>query len=588
MNTIIHEFNGLKIKKTVYNTPSFLLSNKKGSFFSLPLSNKPLSRFQGFHLCTSTKSSWEVHKVLENVHPNKTPLKLINKLWCFERHYENSFERFFLPDDKDVLIYETKNLKESTISLDMRPIYDFHNLKRNYSIKEYKDYILIKYKREDYHLYLAIAHNGVDYDELEDWTETSYTLDKKRNAHPTTLYIYRALKLFLKPNSIISFSASLIKKEAIRNARNGVKNINKLKQKTKYKTKLKLKEDTKAAYLNSINSLNSLTKKINNKWGIFAGLPWFFQFWSRDEAISLKAFMLMGQKSLAKKILLRQLSTLQKDGRIPNIFPSSKISSADGIGWMIKRFSELNISKKLSEYKKIKQAINLLLKQHTKNGLTINSKQETWMDTKHTPRSGFRIEIQALRLSAYNFLFKLTNEKKYQKLESELKAKVKQKFWNHPILADGFNHHPDFTIRPNIFLAYYLYPKLLEQEEWKLCFNYALRKLWLNWGGLSTINIYHQLFKETYSGENSESYHNGDSWYFINNITAISLHRLDKKLYKKYINKILESSTEDILYNGFIGHASELSSAKKLSSEASLCQAWSAATYIELVHELFD
>jgi len=62
---------------------------------------------------------------------------------------------------------------------------------------------------------------------------------------------------------------------------------------------------------------------------------------------------------------------------------------------------------------------------------------------------------------------------------------------------------------------------------------------------------------------------------------------LDKKLYKKYINKILKSSTDDILYNGFIGHASELSSAKEFSSEASLCQAWSAATYIELIHELF-
>ena len=212
------------------------------------------------------------------------------------------------------------------------------------------------------------------------------------------------------------------KNEAIRNAKNGLKNLKKLKQKAKEKskqiteyktkTKTKLKKEIKAAYTNSINSLNSLTKKIDNKWGIFAGLPWFFQFWSRDEAISLKAFMLMGQKSLAKKILLRQLSTLQKDGRIPNIFPSSKISSADGIGWMIKRFSELNISKKSSEYKKIKQAINLLLKQHTKNGLTINSQQETWMDTKHTPRSGFRIEIQALRLSVCNFLFKLTNEKK--------------------------------------------------------------------------------------------------------------------------------------------------------------------------------
>jgi len=106
-------------------------------------------------------------------------------------------------------------------------------------------------------------------------------------------------------------------------------------------------------------------------------------------------------------------------------------------------------------------------------------------------------------------------------------------------------------------------------------------------GGIATINKHHPSFKDTYSGENPESYHNGDSWYFINNITAICLNRLDKKLYKKYINKILKSSTDDILYNGFIGHASELSSAKEFSSEASLCQAWSAATYIELIHELF-
>ncbi|MBW2985299.1 hypothetical protein KY313_01445 [Candidatus Woesearchaeota archaeon] len=589
MHTIIHEFDNIKLKKVSYKTPSFLLSNKKGNFFSLPLSHKPISRFQGLHICVPTKDSWEMHKIIENIYPKEVPLKLVNKLLCFERHYKNAFERFSMPDNNDALIYETKNLKEITLSLDMRPIYDFHHLGRNYSIKEYKDYLLITYTRENYKLYLAIAHNGIKYNELNDWTETAYISDKKRNSHPYKLYIYRALKLFLKSDSILSFSASFSKNEAIRNAKSGLKNLNKPKRntKTKHKVNLNLQKETKAAYLNSINSLNHLTKQRNNKQGIFAGLPWFFQFWSRDEAISLKALMLTDQKQLAKKILLRQLSTLKKDGRIPNIFPNSKLSSADGIGWMVKRFSELNISKKSTEAKKIKRAINLLLKHHTKNGLTINSSQETWMDTKHTPRSGFRIEIQALRLSAYKFLFTLTNEKKYQKLESELKDKVKQKFWNHPILADGFNHKHDFTIRPNIFLAYYIYSALLTKEEWKICFSYALRKLWLNWGGIATINKHHPSFKDTYSGENPESYHNGDSWYFINNITAICLNRLDKKLYKKYINKILKSSTDDILYNGFIGHASELSSAKEFSSEASLCQAWSAATYIELIHELF-
>ena len=228
------------------------------------------------------------------------------------------------------------------------------------------------------------------------------------------------------------------------------------------------------------------------------------------------------------------------------------------------------------------------LKNHTKEGFAFNNPQETWMDTKHTSRAGIRIEIQTLRLSAYDFLFNLTKEKKYQKLLLELKKKVKKNLWNHPILADGINHNHDFTIRPNIFIAYYLYPDLLTKEEWKICFDYSLKKLWMDWGGLSTINKNHRHFKDTYSGENPESYHNGDSWYFINNIAAICLNRLNKTIYKKYISKILKASTEDILYNGFIGHASELSSAKKLSSEASLCQAWSAATYIELVHELFN
>ena len=91
MNTIVHQFDNLNIKKSVYNIPSFILTNKKGSFFSLPLSHEPLSRFQGFYICTPTKDSWEMHKVIENIHPTNTPLKLVNKIWCFERHYKNAF-----------------------------------------------------------------------------------------------------------------------------------------------------------------------------------------------------------------------------------------------------------------------------------------------------------------------------------------------------------------------------------------------------------------------------------------------------------------------------------------------------------------
>ncbi|MBN2457681.1 hypothetical protein JXB31_00955, partial [Candidatus Woesearchaeota archaeon] len=58
------------------------------------------------------------------------------------------------------------------------------------------------------------------------------------------------------------------------------------------------------------------------------------------------------------------------------------------------------------------------------------------------------------------------------------------------------------------------------------------------------------------------------------------------KRYKGYVEKIVKASTEDILYRGIIGHGSELSSARSQKAEASLCQAWSASTFIELYYAL--
>lgn len=84
----------------------------------------------------------------------------------------------------------------------------------------------------------------------------------------------------------------------------------------------------------------------------------------------------------------------------------------------------------------------------------------------------------------------------------------------------------------------------------------------------------------------NRSYHRGDSWFWINNLAAICMHRLDKKKYQQQIKFICEASMKDILFNGIPGHHAELSSASELRSEGCLSQAWSAATFIELVHEL--
>ena len=170
-------------------------------------------------------------------------------------------------------------------------------------------------------------------------------------------------------------------------------------------------------------------------------------------------------------------------------------------------------------------------------------------------------------------------------MENILKSKIKNRFWNGKILADGLN---DFTIRPNIFIAAYVYQELLTDKEWETCFDNTLKCLWLDWGGLSTIDKNNPMFAPLSTGENIKSYHRGDSWFWINNLAALTLNRINKLKFNKNIKKIIDASTEEILWKGCIGCHSELSSAKELSSNGCFNQAWSNAMFIELIDEVFQ
>jgi len=132
-------------------------------------------------------------------------------------------------------------------------------------------------------------------------------------------------------------------------------------------------------------------------------------------------------------------------------------------------------------------------------------------------------------------------------------------------------------------LAAYIYPELLSKEEWTVCFRNALAVLWNDWGGLATIDKNSPLYCNEYSGEEPKSYHNGDSWFWLNNLAALVMFKINEKAFKSYITKILKASVNEILWSGAIGHHAELSSSKELKSEGCLAQAWSAAMFVELV-----
>ena len=653
---LIHHLGILSINKNVNENIGFLLTGKNGSYCSF--FNQPSSRYQG--LFYFDKKTLNMYRFIENIEiPGNNKIDFIkNGFYFAERKKGNAIELFFMPKGFNSLIYELNSENEIELALDCKNSYDNREFGRHYEIFEEDGFIIVKFtkksdKREDkkvveeFVLYLAIKTDNNLYEKIDKWTERHYFDDENRRSPPFRRFVYNALKL--KGTKFV-FSISKSKKSAIKESEFVFSNLIYLKQKEKEHffnmlknenikkaiSNEKISKEIKVAYISTANSLGNLVVEEKDYSGIFAGLPWFFQFWTRDALISLKALSKIN-KNFAEKILLNYLEMVKEDGRLPNIWKpiSNELVSADAAGWMFLRCNNLvdkinkdketinsikksmywikqsklanaknirehikrcnsMISRKENEYYKLlyyiensfEKSINGLLKFHTSDSFEFNGPKETWMDTEFggDNRNGARIELQALRLNMYKLGFELTQNHKFKVLENTLKIKTKNKFWNGEVIADGLN---DFTIRPNIFIAAYVYPEFLSNKEWEICFDNTLKSLWLEWGGLSTIDKDNNLFTDIDTGENVKSYHRGNSWFWLNNLAALVLNKINKNKFQKNIQKIISASTEDILWKGCIGCASELSHARELSSRGCFSQAWSNAMYVELIEEIY-
>ncbi|NQV09535.1 hypothetical protein HQ529_06835 [Candidatus Woesearchaeota archaeon] len=596
--------------------PLFILTNKKQGFLFLSALYN-ISRFQGAYF----KNKSDMFKTIENISlVGTTPKKIINKFYNIKRVSGSVVEKFFMNHSNSILYNVDNFTGDVEVTLDCRKMYDFDDKGRIYNIKKEKDMLIIEYikyaneslKKKKYTIYTVIK--GVkDYEVIDSWERKHYEYDEKRGSIPFELYVYKALKIKVDKSANLVFSFSDNKSDAVKKATHLYKNYPYLRKSQKTYVNNICHRDfnikgeyPRMAYSCASKSLNDLVQEIGKEEGIYAGLPWFYQFWSRDEFISLKALLLNKNYSGVKNIISRNLKNIQKDGRLANINnKKTKIGSADSVGWMFKRIQDsIRIMKKrkvLKDYfskkeisnikTKLKNSIKDIGKNYMKNMLIHNNPKETWMDSDFDgdTREGYRIEIQALYLNMIKFMKELCEDKtsdytKYSIMEKEMTKRVKESFYDHHLL-DGIK---DYKVRPNIFLAYYIYPELLKKREWQKSFKYALKRLWLHWGGLSTIGKDSSLFSENSTGENSKSYHRGDSWFFMNNLAAVCMHKLNKRKYKRYITKILVASTNEILFSGVVGCSAEISSASSFKSEGCFSQAWSSATYIELINELFS
>ncbi len=557
---------------------SIIASNCSGSFALFGIS----SRYQGVFFSHAGRV---LRTIADIVLPWPVEPKMnwpvdnfVNGFWKSSHLHGGVADYFWFAHRLPVFFYELTSECVDVV-LDCREIYDNTVWGRYYDVSIEGKAVVVHYKKKvennesaefgEYDFWLAFY--GAKFFPIKKWEEKKHFFDVDRNSPPVARYVFRA---FHAGRSFVCAVGSS-KWEALKLAKDSWKNKSSLaREAEQFSGKI-----IKGAQFNDV-ALNDAAKYARYSLaslccgqGLYAGLPWFTQRWARDELISVKALLLSKQFALAKSILFYWLNKLTSAGKLQGTLTESIADS----GWLFVRFNDF--WHKLNSREK--QAVNEKLVFYEKeiersleNGLVTCTPKQTWMDS--LDRDGARIEIQALTLAA----LKLGRKNNVPSvLEKKLKQEVKKQFWTGSYLKDGSD---DLTIRPNIFIAAYVYPELLSKAEWIKCFDAVLPKLWLDWGGISTVDISNQNFMKNHTGENSASYHNGDSWFWLNNLAAIVLNNFGKKKYKKYVDAIVNASVEEILNQGAVGHHAELSSAEKMTSSGCLAQAWSVAIALEL------
>jgi len=615
---IDHRYKNIHCKGKADDSSSFIITNKQGGFAFF--SPQVKTRYQGLFF----KEKDDLFKTIESILVfNSLPVsQLRNHFWNMQFVHGKSLspltETFFYFNGTNTMFYDLNKPSVVELVLDCRKIFDNRSFGRFYSLYTEENKIIIEFDKkndwqepfqDEYKIFVVISGDFSDMQALRLWNHYYYEHDALRHSYPSDRFRYSAFRvkcskliitqgtdksLAMKENDDVALNLSTY----IESRRRSVEHLFDEAIKKPFFRKIPHK-NLKLAYLCALNSVDSLSIKKTDQ-GLYAGIPWFVQLWSRDELISIKSLFEHDKPDFVKAILAKNFSLMTKNGRLSNRKPATDLGNADSIGFHFLRYQEflesLKEKKHIGKYyddkelaeniKLLKKSISDLYLNHFDEGLISNNALETWMDTDYANdnRQGHRIEIQALTLRSLSFLYDLTKDKKIKKLENELWQHTVLAFWNHFILKDGKD---DETIRPNLFIAYYVYPKLIFNDEWITAFDNALLSLWQDFGGFSTIDKSNRLFQPLSTGEDNRSYHRGDVWYWINCIAAISMYRLDKNRYRNYINKIISASINDILFQGAIASASEISSAIEQKPSGCYSQLWSSALFVELVEEIY-
>lgn len=355
--------------------------------------------------------------------------------------------------------------------------------------------------------------------------------------------------------------------------------------------------------------------------GIYAGLPWFNEYWGRDMFISMPgACLVTGQFETAKQIL-KDFALLQdKDpdsetyGRIPNRANLEGIlyNTTDGTPRFVIQALEVarysgDIDFLHDLYPAIKTSIDASIRNYTDtNGYLTHADADTWMDVKRngipgSPRGNRANDIQALwygQLTAGSEIARLMGDEgsaeEWSGLALLLASNFERDFCdkdNHSIFdhlnADGT---PDRQFRPNQLYCF----ELVNDDEFK---QKVTRRTWEElvypWGTASLAQWdkqFHPQHENWHYYHKDDAYHNGTIWLWNN---GIAMQRMLEYGQTAPAWELFKNMNRQALNEGAVGSLSENADAHPRAGKnwvkrsGTFLQAWSNAEHLRVWYQHF-
>jgi glycogen debranching enzyme len=405
---------------------------------------------------------------------------------------------------------------------------------------------------------------------------------------------------------------------------------------------------TKALLWMRLTGDQLVTKQLGT--GIYAGLPWFNDYWGRDTFISITGILFVnGQYHEAAEVFesfaaLQDIDPNSKTyGRVPNRARPDGIeyNSADGtprfiiaLADLVQRSGDNALARRL--WPAVKRAVEGVMKNNVDElGLITHEDADTWMDAKEkgvrawSPRGNRAIDVQALWIEALEGLRALayacghlrpvphipdrrpkTTDEIFadEQVSFMLRLEValnrhfvdleKSKIADH-LKPDGTK---DFKLRPNALFAARHIPKrpgivgnytadeLRQKMQW-------IRRTWEGlvypWG-VATLSQqdpdFYPYHEHWHYYHKDAAYHNGTVWPWLNGVA------MDALLACNVVDQpwqLFENMNRQALKEGAVGSLAECADALPLPGAnwtrrtGTFLQAWSNAEHLRVWQEGF-